>query len=72
MSSREDFRRALERKRALLRARDVEIERAKELRETAASIVLRSKNVVRRAQELLDELHEVRRQREPLTAETVT
>jgi len=63
VSASEDFQRALEVRRALLRARDSEIARAKELRATAALIASCSRNAIRRSQKLLEESDELRRRK---------
>ena len=66
MPYREELYRALERRRAILRARDAEVARARELRETAAEIVLRSREAMRRAEELLEHTYKIRRERQRL------
>ena len=66
MSPSEDIRQVIAHRRAILRARDVELARSTELRATAAITVLQSKDAIRRAKELVVRLYEVRRQCEPL------
>ena len=57
MSPREDLRHALQLRRALLRVRDLEIARVKDLRWIAAIVVSQSQDAVRRAQELRDKIY---------------
>jgi len=56
-----ELSRALEHRRALLRARRLEIERAIQLRAAAAQTVLASKDVVLRSEALLDDIYRQRK-----------
>lgn len=66
MSHSEDIHKVLAHRRAILRARDLEIARARELSDRVAITVLESRAAICRAKELLDKLYELRRACEPL------